>query len=149
MATATALFGVPATILEGPGIDPWEAAFPDVTPSGSVTPGGPEETLTDTQGAPGGVEGESPDGLPEDTVTPGGPDDIPDDPGDPVTAVDLAAFHALSAAALRDLAKAVGVSTKGNKAALVERITTSPLPLGMVELPAPFAHLTPWFTAAE
>lgn len=142
MATATALFGVPATILEGPGIDPWEAAFPDVTPSGSVTPGGPE------------------DDIPEDPVTPGGPDDIPEDPvmpgdvegespGDPVTSVDLAAFHALSAAALRDLAKAVGVSTKGNKAALVERITTSPLPLGMSELPAPFAHLTPWFTAAE
>lgn len=142
MATATALFGVPATILEGPGIDPWEAAFPDVTSSGGVTPGGPEddipeETLADSQGVPGG-----PDDIPKDSQeTPGSPEEAP--------AVDLAAFHALSAAALRDLAKAVGVSTKGNKAALVERITTSPLPLGMAELPAPFAHLTPWFTAAE
>jgi hypothetical protein len=133
MATATALFGVPATILEGPGIDPWEAAFPDVAPSASVTAGGPEDpetpgALTDLQETPGGVGGESPEGTP---------------------GVDLAAFHALSAAALRDLAKAVGAPTKGNKAALVERITTSPLPLGMAELPAPFAHLTPWFTAAE
>lgn len=144
MATATALFGVPATILEGPGIDPWEAAFPDVTPSGSVTPGGPGDpgALADSQETPGG-----PDDIPEDPVTPGGPEE--DILKDPETAVDLAAFHALSAAALRDLAKAVGVSTKGNKAALVERITTSPLPLGMAELPAPFVHLTPWFTAAE
>jgi len=128
MATATALFGVPATILEGPGIDPWEAApLPETPEHEAVTPS------------------DSVNFIPED-VTPGGPGD---ETPIPEAGVDLAAFHALSAAALRDLAKALGVSTKGNKAAMVERITTSPLPLGMAELPAPFAHLTAWFTAAE
>jgi hypothetical protein len=130
MATATALFGVPATILEGPGIDPWEAAPLPETPE--------HETSTLEDVTPGGPGDETP--IPEDVT--GAGDETP-------SGVDLAAFHALSAAALRDLAKALGVSTKGNKAAMVERITTSPLPLGMAELPAPFAHLTAWFTAAE
>jgi len=122
MATAAAIFGVPCTILEGAGLEPWEATQ-------SHDEAHPDDAL-DTPG----------DDL---TVNPA--TEAQEDGDEEAPAVALTDFQVLSVKQLRDLAKVVGVSATGNKAALVERVTTALLPLGMGELPMPFTHLTPWF----
>ena len=133
MATAAAIFGVPCTILEGAGLEPWEAAqshdeapLPDVVEGDEAHP----DDALDTPG----------DDL---TVNPA--TEAQEDGDEEAPAVALTDFQVLSVKQLRDLAKVVGVSATGNKAALVERVTTALLPLGMGELPMPFTHLTPWF----
>ena len=136
MATATALFGIPCTILEGAGIEPWDV--PMDTPGEEVeapalhqydSDGHDEETvnpLADDGEATGETQDEAAAEAPETTS--------------------LTDFQGLSVKQLRELAKVMGVSASGNKAALVERVTTAVLPLGMTDLPLPFTHLSPWFS---
>jgi len=51
-------------------------------------------------------------------------------------------FHALSYNELRKLCKCMGVESKGNKGALMERVMNAQL---NVELPAEFCHLKDWY----
>lgn len=140
MATATALFGLPLSILEGPGLDPWEGP-PGDQPldefQESVNPLVESEEVVDevtldesaAEGKDEEEEGKDEEGKEEEE-------------GKKVTLTD---FQSMPVKQLRELAKVMALSASGNKAALVERITTSLMPLGMTELPSPFSHLTPWF----
>lgn len=145
MATATALFGIPCTILEGAGIEPWDVPM-DTPPveENYVEEQTPEVNYGDENS--GGNDGWLVESVYEETVNPLA------DEGEAAQAAEdapptasLTDFQALSVKQLRELAKVMGVSAAGNKAALVERVTTSLLPLGMTELPMPFTHLSPWF----
>jgi len=56
-----------------------------------------------------------------------------------------ALFGTLSLKALREFARILGVTAKGNKADLVERIKEAPMPLGLDTLPDPFTEFTDFF----
>ena len=50
---------------------------------------------------------------------------------------------------LRELAQILGVSQTGNKSTLVTRMSESSLPMGMDQLPEPFAHLSSMFPNSQ
>ncbi len=144
MATATALFGIPCTILEGAGIEPWDVPMePPVVEENYVE----EQYAAEEEYTGGNNDLPADDTEYEETLNPLADKvdaEVQNEAAAPPTA-SLTDFQGLSVKQLRELAKLMGVSAAGNKAALVERVTTSLLPLGMAELPMPFTHLSPWF----
>ena len=126
MSVATALFGVPVSILDE------EATWVDEETL--VTPV-PEEKPKEEAVAPE----ENPK---EEAVTPGDEALAPNTDNEGVALED---FQGLSLKDLKEFAKVLSVATSGTKAALVSRITGTVLPLGMEELPEPFTRFTGWF----
>lgn len=138
MSVATALFGVPVSILDEDDI--WVDEHALVTPVPEQ--GTKEEAVAPEQDDKEEAVAPEQDAK-EESVTPGEEAVAPNTDNEGVTLED---FQGLSLKDLKEFAKVLSVATSGTKSALVSRITGSVLPLGMEELPEPFTRFTGWFT---